>query len=233
MAPSRNLGRHARKHKAWRKLKNRYRRQYGVKWERLLEGQDNSCAICGVKFSKEKPPTLDHDHDTGEVRGALCRSCNWQLGLFEKRQEEFEDYLLKGGRPLRDDYFLQIARVVAKRGTCPRLRVGCVFVVETRMVAAGYNGAPRGMPHCIDEGCILGSDGGCTRTSHAEVNALAYAARRGIAPLDGATSYGTHAPCFRCSQLLITAGISRVVFNNAYRDPAGVELLNKGGVLVG
>jgi dCMP deaminase len=219
-----------------RKLFNRYQRLYGLSVEDLrgmLESQGNACAICLTPFKRpENPPIVDHDHDSGRIRGLLCRSCNWQLGGYETRKEEFELYLKQvgQGRPSRQDYFLAITSVVAKRGTCPRRKVGCILVVDNRIVAAGYNGAPKGLPHCDEVGCKPDGQGGCTNASHAELNALAYAARRGLAPLDGATCYLTLSPCYRCSQHLITTGIARVVFDTMYRDQSGIELLRKAGV---
>ncbi len=108
-------------------------------------------------------------------------------------------------RPTWKTYFLTIAGEVAKRATCPRAAVGCVLVFDKRILATGYNGAPPLMPHCEEVGCRM-EDGHCTRTVHAEANAIAQAARYGIS-VAGSTAYVTHTPCLRCQQLLQSAGV--------------------------
>lgn len=124
-------------------------------------------------------------------------------------------------RPKWDDYFIQIAADVSMRATCKRAAVGAVIVKDNRILCTGYNGAPAGEPHCLDEGCIL-VDGHCKRSIHAETNAIAQAAKYGIA-LEGATLYywdtmGRYASCIdeltahcdKCGQLAKAAGIARV-----------------------
>lgn len=122
-----------------------------------------------------------------------------------------------------------MALLTAHRGTCLRKRVGCVIAREGRVLTLGYNGAPKGLPHCLDHGCIIGPDGGCTRAAHAEANAIAFAARHGI-KLDGATLYVTTSPCKNCASLIINAGIQRVVFAERYRDETGLQKLVEAGV---
>jgi dCMP deaminase len=131
-------------------------------------------------------------------------------------------------RPSWDEYFMQIARTVATRATCPRASVGCVVVRDHRILTTGYNGAPRGVPHCMDAGCILRDDH-CVRATHAEANAVIQGALHGIA-LQGAMAYCTHQPCVGCSKLLISAGIVKIVYQDPYPDPVAVELLSEAGV---
>lgn len=117
-----------------------------------------------------------------------------------------------------DEYFSRIAREVATRATCPRKHVGAVFVREKIILASGYNGSVRGMPHCTDAGCLVQNDH-CVRTVHAEINALAQAARIGVA-VNGATAYLTTYPCWPCTKALLNAGIARVVYAESYKpDP--------------
>ena len=124
-------------------------------------------------------------------------------------------------RPDFDLYFIRIAKEVASRATCPRAAVGAVIVKDNRIISVGYNGAPRGLPHCEDVGCDI-QDGHCKRSIHAETNAIALAARYGIA-VEGATLYywdskGRYAKnideltahCDKCGQLARAAGIARV-----------------------
>ncbi len=134
-------------------------------------------------------------------------------------------------RPSWDSYWLQMAKVAAKRSTCPRLSVGCVLVRENQLVSTGYNGAGPGQPECTQVGCDLVSGRGCQRTHHAEANAVCFAARRGVSTL-GATTYVTHSCCAACAKLLVMAGISSVVYLELYRDQTPLELLTANGVQV-
>lgn len=127
----------------------------------------------------------------------------------------------------RDDMLMQIAQVVAKRGTCNRLQVGAVIALDGRIISTGYAGAPAGLPHCSPETCNV--DNPCTRTVHAEAGAIAYAARSGI-KVQGATLYCTHCPCIDCSKLIINSGILNVYYATPYRKTEGLELLISAGV---
>jgi len=134
------------------------------------------------------------------------------------------------GRVSWDRYFADLAEAVSKRGTCDRKKVGAVLVVGKRIVATGYNGALAGLPHCDEVGHdlvdTLGPDGvarpNCVRTVHAEANAVAQAARAGVA-LEGATAYVNTYPCWPCFRLLVSAGIARVVYTDAYRPDERVQ----------
>lgn len=112
------------------------------------------------------------------------------------------------------EYFAAIARVVATRATCPRRSVGCVIVRGNRILTTGFNGSLAGEPHCTDVGCDM-QHGHCVRTVHAEANAVAQAARNGIA-LDDATAYVTLEPCRRCAALLASAGITATHWAERY-----------------
>lgn len=133
------------------------------------------------------------------------------------------------GRITRDQMFMAIANIVSFRSTCLRAKVGAVIVQDNRIVSTGYVGAPSGLPHCLDVGCEIGPDGGCIRTVHAEVNAIAFAARAGI-KLEGSTLYVTMSPCLNCAKLIINAGIREVVYRDEYRDPSGLKLLRQAGI---
>lgn len=137
------------------------------------------------------------------------------------------------GRISRDEMLMEIAYVISHRGTCPRAKVGAVISNGARIISSGYVGAPAGQAHCTDTevGCIIGAHGGCIRTVHAESNAIAFAARKGI-PTEDSTLYCTLSPCGECAKLVINAGVSRVVFHNPYRDSGGLTLLESAGVIV-
>ena len=133
------------------------------------------------------------------------------------------------GRISRDEMFVQMVNSVSLRSTCLRRQVGAVLVIRGRPLSIGYAGSPSGTPHCTDVGCLIGDDGGCTRTIHAEVNAISWAARNGIA-IEGSTLYCSLTPCLSCAKLIINSGIIRVVALEDYRDQSGAELLDSVGI---
>ena len=136
-------------------------------------------------------------------------------------------------RVSRDGLCMQIAQLVANRGTCSRAQVGAVLARDGRILATGYNGPPSGFPHCTDpNGCTdddRNSLTGCVRAVHAEANAIAYAARHGIAT-QGSNLYCSHLPCRKCAELIINAGISTVYYCLDYRIKDGWILLQQAGI---
>lgn len=125
----------------------------------------------------------------------------------------------------RDEQMALHALVTALRSTCGRKSVGAIIAKDGRIISSGYAGPPSGFPHC-DASCKVASSamGGCRRTIHAEQNAVAYAARHGIAT-EGATLYCTLSPCENCAKLIISSGIIMVKYTEQYRDPSGIEFL--------
>ena len=135
------------------------------------------------------------------------------------------------GRPSWDDYFMGVALLISLRSACERLHVGCVLVSggahSNRIVAAGYNGFLPGVAHISHV-----RDGHEQATVHAEQNAIADAARRGIS-LEGATAYVTHFPCINCAKILASAGIRAIKYHWNYRnDPLVEPLLREVGIAV-
>jgi len=120
----------------------------------------------------------------------------------------------KSSRPSWDEYYMQIARVVATRSTCKRKAVGVVMVSGRMIISTGYNGSMSGAAHCEDVGCIV-KDGHCIATTHAEINALVAAARHGIST-NYTVIYTTVQPCLSCYKALVGAGIKRIVYDEAY-----------------
>jgi len=131
---------------------------------------------------------------------------------------------------------MRIAGDVARRSTCLRRHVGAIVVVQKRILATGYNGAPTGVPHCADTGCLReelqvpsGERHELCRGLHAEQNAMIQAAKHGVR-IDGATLYTTHHPCSLCAKMAINAGIQRIVCREDYPDDLGKSLLREAGV---
>jgi dCMP deaminase len=139
-------------------------------------------------------------------------------------------------RPGWDEYFMSIARLVGRRATCLRRMVGAVLVKDKRILATGYNGAPTGLPHCAETGCLrkeLGVPSGeraeICRGLHAEQNAIIQAAYHGVS-IKGASLYCTNLPCSICTKMLINAGISEIVFEGGYPDPLAEKLLREAPI---
>jgi dCMP deaminase len=141
-------------------------------------------------------------------------------------------------RPDWDEYFMAIVQLVSRRSTCLRRSVGAVLVRDRRLLATGYNGAPSGLRHCLDIGCLRegmkipsGERHELCRGLHAEQNAIIQAALHGVS-VNGATLYCTNHPCIICAKMIINAGIRRVYFQNGYADQLASDILKEAGVEV-
>jgi dCMP deaminase len=143
--------------------------------------------------------------------------------------DSIEQVIKDAERPSWDAYFMATALLISSRSPCERLHVGCVLVStgthKNRLVAAGYNGFLPGSPHLSRV-----RDGHEQATVHAEQNAIADAARRGIS-VQGATAYITHFPCINCAKILASAGIGAIKYRHDYKnDPIAEELLREAGI---
>lgn len=141
-------------------------------------------------------------------------------------------------RPSWDAYFMEITHVVATRSTCLRRKVGALIIKERRILATGYNGAPTGLAHCQEVGCIReanqvpsGERHELCRALHAEQNAILQAALYG-ASIKDATIYCTTHPCIMCAKMIINAGMKEVVISKTYPDAMSAALLEEAGVTV-
>jgi dCMP deaminase len=141
-------------------------------------------------------------------------------------------------RPSWDEYFMEIARLVARRSSCLRRQVGAVMVKGKNILATGYNGTPSGITHCELVGCLRqqlnvpsGERHELCRGLHAEQNAIIQAAKHGI-NITGATLYCTNSPCIICSKMLINAGIQKIIYQEGYPDQLSMEMLAESGVEV-
>ena len=142
-------------------------------------------------------------------------------------------------RPSWDEYFMDMAVLTAKRSTCLRRQVGAVIVKDKHIIATGYNGAPRGVPHCDEKGGCLrqqlnvpsGERHELCRALHAEQNAIIQAATLGQS-IEGGTIYVTNQPCVICAKMIINAGIRRIVVKEGYPDELAVEILREAGLSI-
>lgn len=141
-------------------------------------------------------------------------------------------------RPSWDQYFMSITQVVSDRSTCLRRQIGALIIHDRRILTTGYNGAPSGLSHCEQVGCIREQQGIASgerhelcRGLHAEQNAIIQAALSGVS-IRGGTLYTTHFPCGMCAKMIINSGIVRVVYSSEYPDPLSQVLFHEGGVSV-
>ncbi len=141
-------------------------------------------------------------------------------------------------RPSWDEYFLEITNQVSRRSTCLRRHVGAVLVRDKRILATGYNGAPRGLRHCEEVGCLReqrnvppGERHELCRALHAEMNAFLQAASFGV-PTEGSTLYTTAYPCSLCAKMAINAGTKRIVAMEDYPDDLAKEILAEAKIIV-
>ena len=128
-------------------------------------------------------------------------------------------------RPEWDEYFGEITKQVALRSTCVRKKVGAIIVKDKNIISTGYNGSIRGLEHCETVGCLM-IEGHCTRTIHAEANAIIQAAKHGLM-IDRAEIYISASPCFNCFKLIANSGITKIYFMEFYRDERIIKIAKK------
>ena len=141
-------------------------------------------------------------------------------------------------RPSWGQYFMDIVELVSLRSTCLRRKVGAVLVKNKRILTTGYNGAPTGVRHCSETGCLRdkmnipsGERHELCRGLHAEQNAIIQAALQGVS-IKGATLYCTNHPCIICAKMIINSGITTVIYKNEYKDDLSREMLREAGIEV-
>ena len=144
--------------------------------------------------------------------------------------------VLENSRPDWNEYFMAIAELVSKRSTCIRRKVGAVIVKDKRILATGYNGAPSGVKHCIEVGCLReklkipsGERHELCRGLHAEQNAIIQAAYHGVEIKDSII-YCTNLPCIICTKMIINAGIKKIYFKDGYPDKLSKEMLSESNI---
>ena len=140
------------------------------------------------------------------------------------------------GRPSWVEYFMDITELVARRSTCTRRAVGAILVKDKRVLATGYNGAPSGVRHCAETGCLRaqlnvpsGERHELCRGVHAEQNAIVQAAQHGVS-IKGSTLFCTNQPCFICAKMIINAGVTTIYYKEGYADDFSKEMLEEAGI---
>ncbi|HSQ85759.1 MAG TPA: cytidine/deoxycytidylate deaminase family protein [Desulfobacterales bacterium] len=143
---------------------------------------------------------------------------------------------LGADRPSWEAYFMDISFLVARRSTCLRRSVGAIVVKDKRILSTGYNGAPTGIKHCLEAGCLReelniasGKNHELCRGIHAEQNAIIQAAYHGVS-IKGASLFCTNLPCSICAKMIINAGICRICYASGYADSMSKEMLKEAGV---
>ena len=141
-----------------------------------------------------------------------------------------------GARPSYDEYFMEMSYVVSKRSTCMRRKVGAILVKDKHILSTGYNGAPKGLPHCSEVGCLReqrnvpsGERHELCRGLHAEQNAIIQAAVFGVS-IKGSILYCTNTPCVVCVKMLINAGVKEIVYSGEYPDELAKKMLNESDI---
>lgn len=139
-------------------------------------------------------------------------------------------------RPSWDTYFMNITTLVAQRSTCTRRAVGAIIVKDKRILSTGYNGAPSGIRHCLEVGCLReslqvpsGERHELCRGIHAEQNAIIQAAYHGVS-VNNAVLYCTNQPCAICAKMIINAGIKKIYYQSGYADALAQEMLTEAGI---
>ena len=141
-------------------------------------------------------------------------------------------------RPSYDEYFMEMAHLVAKRSTCLRRNVGAILVKDKHILSTGYNGAPKGLKHCSEVGCLrkeLGIPSGerheICRGLHAEQNAIIQAAVFGIS-IKNSVLYCTNTPCVVCAKMLINAGVKEIVYSGEYPDDLAKKMISESKIKI-
>jgi dCMP deaminase len=141
-------------------------------------------------------------------------------------------------RPSYDEYFMEMAHVVSKRSTCLRRNVGALLVKDKHILCTGYNGAPKGLSHCLEVGCLReqqnipsGERHELCRGLHAEQNAIIQAALFGVS-VKGSVLYCTNTPCVVCVKMLINAGVEEIIYSGEYPDDLARKILQESNIKI-
>ncbi|MFH1875139.1 MAG: deaminase [Pseudomonadota bacterium] len=192
-----------------------------------------------AREAQSDDPTTQQLNRTASMADAVVENNGSLENLLEQVKQVIQALAANLNRPDWDEYFMEIARVVALRGNCIKRKVAAVIVSDKRVISTGYNGTPRGVKNCNEGGCPRcnnfgksGDDLGICICSHAEENAIVQAAYHGVS-IKGATIYSTFSPCLTCTKMIINSGLQEVVYSKAYSlEDLPLKLLKEAGIKV-
>jgi dCMP deaminase len=210
--------------------------------DRAREGAPQSLAQFQAQEARElesDDPTRQQLLATESMSDVTIRNNGTVEDLHEKLRPILPQFLTNSKRPDWDEYFMNIAKVVASRSNCMKRKVAAIIVQDKRVISTGYNGTPRGAKNCNEGGCPRCNNMAPSGTaleeclcSHGEENAITQAAYHGTS-VKGATLYSTFAPCLLCTKMIINSGIEEVVYNQEYPlNDRALALLEECGVRV-
>lgn len=215
-----------------------------IRFERsLLRGRENA-AQTFEKFMAEEARELESGNPASQQLLATQQKADLSVsnnGTLEELHLELDKALpplmSRFMRPSWDEYFMNIAKVVAMRSNCMKRKVAAIIVKDRRVISTGYNGTPRGAKNCNEGGCPRCNGMAASGTAldeclccHGEENAITQAAYHGIG-LKGSTLYTTFAPCLQCTKMIINCGIVEVVYNQEYPlNGRALKLLEECGI---
>lgn len=213
------------------RLKDRNREGDPMTYEGFLELE--------AKEASSPDPTTQQLDRTATMADAIVYNNSTINDLREQMRQVIGALAASLKRPDWDEYFMNIARVVALRGNCIKRKIAAVIVKDKRIISTGYNGTPRGVTNCSEGGCPRCNGFGASGEkldecicSHAEENAIVQAAYHGVSIKDS-TIYTTYSPCLICTKMIINSGIAEVVYNREYViNEVPLKLLEEAGVKV-
>ncbi|MFA5811644.1 MAG: deaminase [bacterium] len=184
-------------------------------------------------------PTTQQMNRTAEMADAIVFNNGTVEELYLQVRQVVQAMAANLTRPGWDEYFMDIARVVALRGNCIKRKIAAVIVRDRRIISTGYNGTPRGIANCSEGGCPRCNHFGASGEkldeclcSHAEENAIVQAAYHGVS-IKGGTIYTTYSPCLICTKMIINSGLAEVVYDKAYTiAEVPLKLLKEAGIAV-
>jgi dCMP deaminase len=217
-----------------------------VRFDRSLKRGREGAAPSFEKFMEEEARELESNNPASQQLHATQRKADLVVSnngsleeLHRKLDELLPPLMSQFMRPSWDEYFMNIAKVVAMRSNCMKRKVAAIIVKDRRVISTGYNGTPRGAKNCNEGGCPRCNGMAQSGTAldeclccHGEENAITQAAYHGTS-LKGATLYTTFAPCLLCTKMIINSGIVEVVYNQDYPlNDKALSLLSECGIVL-
>jgi len=217
-----------------------------IRFERSRKRSRENAASTLEQFIEEEARELSSENPSDQQLIATRQRADVVVnnnGTLEELHHKLEEVLVplmsRFVRPTWDEYFMNIAKVVATRSNCMKRQVAAVIVKDRRIISTGYNGTPRGAKNCNEGGCprcnSLAESGTALEEclcSHGEENAITQAAYHGIS-VKGSTIYTTYSPCILCTKMIINSGIVEVVYNQDYPlNEQAMALMKECGIVL-